>query len=107
MTSGHIAGRRRRFAPRRHALDERGPAAEVRSISFKVPGIDPAAPQRMPKAPDTDWGRPRGRLGWSLRQLSERTGINPGDLSKIERGRSCPTPDQARRLLAAFDKVAG
>lgn len=60
------------------------------------------APQRQPKAPDTEWGRPRGALGWSLRQLAERTGINPGDLSRIERGLGCPTRDQARRLLAAF-----
>lgn len=62
------------------------------------------APQRMPKAPDTEWGRPRGALGWSLRQLAERTGINAGELSRIERGRSCPTPAQARRLLAAFEE---
>ncbi len=60
------------------------------------------APQRTPRAPDTAWGRPRGEKGWSLRDLAERTGINAGELSRIERGRSCPTPDQAARILAAY-----
>jgi hypothetical protein len=60
------------------------------------------APQRMPKAPDTPWGRLRGARGWSLRELEARTGINAGVLSRIERGTS-PTPDQARALLAVYD----
>jgi hypothetical protein len=60
------------------------------------------APQRTPRAPATVWGSPRGRLGWSLRELASRTGINAGELSRIERGRSCPSPDQALRLLRAF-----
>lgn len=60
-------------------------------------------PQRTPKAPDTPWGQLRGKTGWSLRQLAERTGINPADLSRIERGIGGPTPNQARRLLEVFD----
>jgi transcriptional regulator with XRE-family HTH domain len=56
--------------------------------------------------PDTPWGQLRARDGWSIRELAERTGINRGDLSKFERGRGCPTPDQARRLLAVFDGTA-
>lgn len=66
----------------------------------------PVPRQRRPKAPDTEWGRPRRALGWSLRQLSERTGINAGDLSRIERGIGCPTREQARRLLAAFGEAS-
>lgn len=62
-----------------------------------------AVPQRTPKFVDSAWGRLRMPTGWSLRELAERTGINAGELSKIERGRSCPTPDQARRILAAYD----
>lgn len=31
------------------------------------------------------------------------TGVNPADLSRIERGIGGPTPDQARRLLAVYD----
>jgi hypothetical protein len=61
-------------------------------------------PPRAPKhAPDTPWGRLRTEQGWSIRELAERTGINRGDLSKIERGLGCATPDQARRLLVAYD----
>jgi ribosome-binding protein aMBF1 (putative translation factor) len=60
------------------------------------------APQRVPRAPDTAWGRPRGKLGWSLRELSLRTGINPGELSRIERGRSCPSPEQAGRIVDVY-----
>jgi len=65
------------------------------------------APQREPVAPLTAWGRPRGVAGWSLRELARRTGINPGELSKIERGLACPTPDQAWRILEAYLEVEG
>lgn len=65
-----------------------------------------ALPQRTPKFVDSAWGRLRTPTGWSLRELAERTGINAGELSKIERGRSSPTPDQARRILAAYDGAA-
>jgi transcriptional regulator with XRE-family HTH domain len=37
----------------------------------------------------------------SLRDLEDLTGINRGDLSKIERGHG-PTPPQARRLILIF-----
>jgi transcriptional regulator with XRE-family HTH domain len=60
-------------------------------------------PQREHRYPATPWGRLRAERGWSLRQLAERTGINKGTLSRIERGFG-PTPDHARRLLAAFDE---
>ena len=72
------------------------PAAALRTNA-------PATPkQRTPRAPDTPWGRLRGSRGWSLRELAARTGVNPADLSRIERGMG-PTPDQARRLLAEYD----
>lgn len=60
-------------------------------------------PQRTPRAPDTPWGRLRGARGWSLRELSRRSGVNPADLSRIEHGLG-PTPDQARLLLTAYDE---
>lgn len=41
MTSGHVAGRRRRFSGRSHDLRERDTAAEVRRISYRVPGATP------------------------------------------------------------------
>lgn len=47
------------------------------------------------------WAKIREDLGVSLRELEDRTGINRGELSKIERGLQCPTPDQAWVLLAA------
>jgi transcriptional regulator with XRE-family HTH domain len=59
--------------------------------------------QRVVQPPATPWGKARAGRGWSIRELADRTGINRGDISKFERGRGCPTPDQARRLLAAFD----
>lgn len=55
------------------------------------------------QAPDTEWGRARAVLGWSLAELEERTGINRGELSRIERGLACPKRDQARRLNAVYD----
>lgn len=43
--------------------------------------------------------------GWSLRDLSSRTGISPGVLSRIERGIGGPTPDQALSLLGVYRTV--
>jgi ribosome-binding protein aMBF1 (putative translation factor) len=60
------------------------------------------APQRRPSFHDTTWGRPRARLGWSLRQLAAASGINAGELSRIERGKSCPTFEQASILVDVF-----
>ena len=59
------------------------------------------APQRAPRFPDTPWGRLRGEWGWSLRELSAKTGINPAELSRIERGFG-PTPERALRLLTVY-----
>ncbi len=61
------------------------------------------APQRAPRFRDTPWGRPRRELGMSLRDLCAASGINIADLSRIDSGKSAPTPEQARRLLAVFD----
>lgn len=41
----------------------------------------------------------------SLRQLAERTGINPGRLSIIERGVP-PTEEEARRILSVLVPLA-
>jgi DNA-binding transcriptional regulator YiaG len=46
------------------------------------------------------WSDIRKALGLSIRDMAEATGINRGDLSKIEHGRACPTPKQAARILA-------
>ena len=46
------------------------------------------------------WSKVRSALGLSIRDMAEQTGINRGDLSKIERGIACPTPKQAARILA-------
>jgi predicted transcriptional regulator len=64
-----------------------------------------ASPNQIPRAPDTPWGRPRGIRGWSLRELANRSDVDAGALSRIERGMGCPTPDQARRILRAFDEA--
>jgi transcriptional regulator with XRE-family HTH domain len=39
--------------------------------------------------------------GLSIRRLSALTGINRGELSRIDQGRQIPTPDQAAALIAA------
>lgn len=71
-----------------------------------APALRCNAPQRTPRFPDTAWGRLRQSTGWSLRALAEKTGLNPGTLSRIENGRACASPDEARRLLDAFDRSA-
>lgn len=48
------------------------------------------------------WGDDRVRLGISLRQLSELTGIPRGYLSMAERGRLVPTGEEYRRVMAAL-----
>lgn len=47
------------------------------------------------------WRDLRIDSGLTLRQLEELSGINRGELSRIERGRTCPTPDQAIAILGA------
>lgn len=56
-----------------------------------------------PTAPS--WREARRAAGLSLREVEERTGINRGTLSQIERGFG-PRMDQARRLLAVYDEAA-
>jgi hypothetical protein len=94
------AASRRRSGPMsgvRAGCGPQTPARPPRAVSVRC-----NAPQRAPKWPDTPWGRLRGEKSWSLRQLEARTGINAGVLSRIERGFG-PSPDQARKLLAAYD----
>lgn len=64
------------------------------------------APQRMPHAPATPWGRLRRLTGWSLRELADRSRVNAAELSRIERGIG-PTPSRARRLLEVYDAALG
>ena len=47
----------------------------------------------------------RESKGLTLREVSRRSGINPGRLSIIERG-VAPTPDEVAKILAAFEKAA-
>lgn len=81
--------------------------ADTRSRTKRRPRQGCNPPQQTHHAPDTPWGRLRSERGWSIRELAERSGINRGDLSKIERGLGCATPDQARRLLAAYEGASG
>jgi transcriptional regulator with XRE-family HTH domain len=54
-----------------------------------------------PTAPG--WKDLREKTGLTIRQVELLTGINRGEISRIERMRTCPTPDQARRLLVVLD----
>jgi DNA-binding transcriptional regulator YiaG len=48
------------------------------------------------------WRDARALLGCSIRKFAKTTGINRGQLSKIENG-AAPTPDEARRILFVVD----
>jgi transcriptional regulator with XRE-family HTH domain len=53
------------------------------------------------------WGPERVRLGLSLRQLEERSGVNRATLSLVEAGRLVPTGadyDAVRAALAQVEK---
>jgi transcriptional regulator with XRE-family HTH domain len=45
-------------------------------------------------------------VGLSIRDLAERTGINRGRLSIIERG-VLPTADEVRRIIAVLEAAEG
>lgn len=51
------------------------------------------------------WRDLRIEAGLTLRQLEELSGINRGELSRIERGRASVTPDQAITILGAYRAV--
>ena len=59
------------------------------------------------RPPARTWRDLRTESGLTLRQLEELSGINRGELSRIERGRTCPTPDQARTMLQALNTLGG
>jgi transcriptional regulator with XRE-family HTH domain len=44
----------------------------------------------------------RSARGWKQRELARRTGIEPGRLSRIERGLAAPSLDEVARLKDAF-----
>jgi transcriptional regulator with XRE-family HTH domain len=45
--------------------------------------------------------------GWSLREFAERTGLNPGHVSRIETGKRPPTENVATACDAAFPERKG
>jgi DNA-binding transcriptional regulator YiaG len=53
--------------------------------------------QRTPRG--GTWRSIRESTGLSIREMADRTGINRGQLSKIENGRACPTPLEAQTIL--------
>ena len=79
------------------------PSAAQSAVRASEGGCNPR--HRALQTLATPWGRLRAETGWSLREAAERSGINRGDLSKFERGRGCPTPDQAILLLRAYGRV--
>lgn len=59
----------------------------------------------MDTSPTQPFRQLRRGSGLSIRTLSDRTGINRGRLSIIERG-VMPTPDEARRIIQALSGQA-
>jgi transcriptional regulator with XRE-family HTH domain len=61
--------------------------------------------------PATHFGRQmrkeRTARGWSLREFSQRTGLNPGHVSRIENGKRPPTENVATACDAAFPDRRG
>jgi transcriptional regulator with XRE-family HTH domain len=45
----------------------------------------------------------RLRRGWSLTKVTQLTGINPSNVSLVERGLSVAFPGWQRRIAAAFE----
>lgn len=84
------------------ARDADVPARGVRRAAVGCKTPQPASAGR-PTTPS--WREERLRLGLSLREVEELTGINRGTLSQIERGYG-PRMDHARRLLQAYDGLA-
>lgn len=54
-----------------------------------------------PAMAGVNWRKRRTKVGLSIRELEQRTGINRGRLSIIERGVP-PSPDEAARLEAVL-----
>ena len=50
----------------------------------------------------TSWRTRRERLGLTLREVARRSGINPGVISRIERGWPAG-PDDAAALIAVLE----
>jgi XRE family transcriptional regulator, regulator of sulfur utilization len=46
----------------------------------------------------------RNALGWSQRELSERSGVRQADISRIERGTGNPTEATLHRLAGALER---
>lgn len=46
----------------------------------------------------------RNALGWSQRELSERSGVRQADISRIERGTGNPTEATLHRLAEALER---
>jgi transcriptional regulator with XRE-family HTH domain len=101
------------------AREVKKPAQEVKTPAQEVEPVEPPAvrPDEGPPAEgDLDeqaeavGQRLAGRLaalraerGWSLQDLSQRTGISRSNLSRIERGEISPTTEALVKLAAAYD----
>lgn len=67
--------------------------------------IRPRGHKQKLRGGDSYLGRARRSAGLSLRHVEARTGIIRGDISKIERGRLNPTPEESRKLLDCYAQV--
>jgi transcriptional regulator with XRE-family HTH domain len=122
-------GRRAREQERTAAVREPSPpAAGRRRATVREPGPAAAEPPPAPPAAgarteEGEGGAPaepaevvserlaarlaalRSERGWSLQDLSRRTGVSRSNLSRIERGEISPTADVLVRLAAAYDQT--
>ena len=70
-------------------------------LGATLPG-DTAGPQEDPQAFGTRLTQLRGARGWRQRELSRRAGIDPGRLSRLERGVARATVAELIRLSSAL-----
>ena len=68
---------------------------------------EPATPEKIPAVPENAVGARvkalREAMGFSLRDLSDRSGVSPTMLSQVERGSTSPTLAVAEKIASGLD----
>lgn len=77
-----------------------GPSHPITHAAGSRSGANGCNPRGGTSVRGLKWSDLREAAGLSIRDFSNLTGINRGDLPKIERGQACPTPYQAIQILS-------
>ena len=73
--------------------------------AFSVPRVTPVGYEtpQPEKLPSTSMRAARVERGMTIRELSQRSGISPSTIYRIEQGKTGPRPHVARAISAVFD----